>query len=235
MPPATIPTTAKAPAVSGASIRRSAATSAPSLSSIDNGKPLLPRRVRAIDASAGETVRPNPNSAAVWHYTGFDANGDGKLDFDETMHRTISMAAIKDGLLVIADIAGLVHCLDAKTGKVHWTHDLMSPIWGSPCLVDGQIYLGHQDGDVAVFELSDKPKLLATNAMGSPRLQHAGGGRRRDVHRHVHAPVRHLEKTGSRRLQSPITRTRMARQTTAERAGYFFGPRIGTEARETGG
>ena len=133
-----------------------------------NGKPAPSRRGRAVDASAGETVRPNPNSAAVWRYTGFDANADGKLDFNEVMHRTLGMAAIKDNLLVITDIAGLVHCLDVKTGKVHWTHDLMSQIWGSPCLVDGKIYVGNQDGDVAVYELSPKLKLLAKNAMGSP-------------------------------------------------------------------
>jgi outer membrane protein assembly factor BamB len=132
-----------------------------------DGKPVSPRRGWAIDRSAGETARPNPNSAVVWHYAGFDANGDGKLDFEESMHRTLSMAAVKDNLLVIADIAGLVHCLDAKTGKAHWTYDLKSQIWGSPCLVDGRIYVGNQDGDVAVFELSTKPKLLATNAMGS--------------------------------------------------------------------
>ena len=110
-------------------------------------------------------VRPNPNSAAVWHYTGFDANGDGKLDFKETMHRTLGMAAIKDDLLVIADLAGLVHCLDAKTGKVHWTYDMMSAIWGSPLMVDGKIYIGDEDGDVVVFELSPKLKLLAKNNM----------------------------------------------------------------------
>jgi outer membrane protein assembly factor BamB len=126
------------------------------------------RRACAIDEAAGETLRPNPNSAAVWRYSGFDTNGDGKLDPDETMHRSISMAAIKDGLLVTADLAGLVHCLDAKTGKVHWTHDLMSQVWGSPCVVDGKIYVGDQDGDVAVFELSSKVNLLAKNAMGSP-------------------------------------------------------------------
>ena len=135
------------------------------------GKPIsdavrASRRICAIDESAGETLRPNPNSAAVWRYAGFDANGDGKLDFEETMHRSISMAVIKDGLLVIADLSGLVHCLDAKTGKVHWTHDLMSQVWGSPCVADGKIYIGDQDGDVAVFELSSKPKLLAKNAMG---------------------------------------------------------------------
>jgi outer membrane protein assembly factor BamB len=126
-----------------------------------------PRRVRAIDRSAGETARANPNSAAVWRYAGFDANGDGKLDFEETMHRTLSMATIRSGLLVIPDIAGLLHCLDVKTGKVHWTYDMKSQIWGSACLVEDKIYLGDQDGDVLVFALSTKPKLLATNAMQS--------------------------------------------------------------------
>ena len=132
-----------------------------------DGKPVPPRRIQAVDAAAGETARPNPNSAAVWHYTGNDANGDGKLDFEETMHRTLGMAAIKDDLLVIADLAGLVHCLDAKTGKVHWTHDMMAAIWGSPLIVDGKIYIGDEDGDVAVFELSEKMNLLAENNVGS--------------------------------------------------------------------
>jgi outer membrane protein assembly factor BamB len=133
-----------------------------------NGKTVSPRREKAVDLAAGETVKPNPNSAAVWVYEGFDANGNGKLDFEETMHRTISMAAIKDGLLVIGDLSGVVHCLDVKTGKVHWTHDLMSQIWGSPCLVDGKIFIGDQDGDVAVFELSPKLNLLEKNPMGGP-------------------------------------------------------------------
>jgi outer membrane protein assembly factor BamB len=135
------------------------------------GKPIsdavqASRRNCAIDQSAGEKLKPNPNSAAVWRYTGFDANHNGKLDPEEIMHRSISTAVIKNGLLVIADLPGLVHCLDAKTGKVHWTHDLMSQVWGSPCVVAGRIYIGDQDGDVAVFELSSTPKLLAKNAMG---------------------------------------------------------------------
>jgi outer membrane protein assembly factor BamB len=81
------------------------------------------------------------------------------------MHRTISMATIKGGLLVIPDIAGLLHCLDVKTGKPHWTYDLKSQIWGSPCLVEDKIYVGDQDGDVLVFQLVPRLKLLATNPM----------------------------------------------------------------------
>ncbi|MCC6123702.1 MAG: PQQ-binding-like beta-propeller repeat protein [Pirellulales bacterium] len=132
------------------------------------GKPVAPRRNIACDASRGETTKPNPNSAAVWRYTGADADGDGKIDFKETMHRTLGMAAIEDDLLVIADITGLVHCLDARTGKLHWTHDLMSIVWGSPCIADGKIFIGNEDGDVVVFALSQEKKVLGTNPVGSP-------------------------------------------------------------------
>lgn len=132
-----------------------------------SGKPVPPRRLCAVDKEAGETVKPNPNSAVVWRYVGYDANGDGKLDFKEAMHRSLGMVAVKDGLLVAADLAGLIHCLDAKTGKQHWTYDMMAAVWGSPLVVDGKIYIGDEDGDMAVLEFGPKFKLLAENNMGS--------------------------------------------------------------------
>ena len=127
------------------------------------GKPVPPRRIQNLDKQAGERLVPNPNSAALWHYTGQDANGDGTLDFEETMHRSLGLVAVKDGLLVTCDLAGLVHCLDAATGKVHWTHDMLANVWGSALIADGKIYLGDEDGDVAVFALSPTKKLLAEN------------------------------------------------------------------------
>jgi outer membrane protein assembly factor BamB len=130
------------------------------------GKPVPPRRLKAVDEEAGETVRPNPNSACVWHYRGHDANGDGEFDFEETMHRTIALPVIKDDLLVTGDYAGLVHCLDAKTGRVHWTHDVLATIWGSPLIADGKVYLGDEDGDLCVYALAPKLELLAENNMG---------------------------------------------------------------------
>ncbi len=130
------------------------------------GKPVPPRRTEAIDEDAGETVRSNPNSAVVWHYRGHDANGDGKFKFEETMHRSLSMVVVKDNLLVTGDFAGLIHCLDAKTGRVHWTHDTLACIWGSPLVADGKIYLGDEDGDVSVFEFSKTLNLLAENNVG---------------------------------------------------------------------
>lgn len=104
-----------------------------------------------------ETEVPNPNSAVVWHYSGFDLNGDGKLDFEEEMHRAIGSPAIKDDLLFISDFSGLVHCLDAKTGKLHWTFDLLAACWTTPLIVDDKVYVGDEDGDVAIFPLTADP------------------------------------------------------------------------------
>jgi outer membrane protein assembly factor BamB len=83
------------------------------------------------------------------------------------MHRSLALVAVKDGLLVTCDLAGLVHCLDARTGKVHWTYDMLASAWGSPLVADGKIYVGDEDGDVAIFELSPKQKLLAENSAGA--------------------------------------------------------------------
>ena len=133
----------------------------------DPTKSLPHRRNQAVIKEQGEVARPNPNSAAVWHYPGFDANGNGKLDFDETMHRTCGTVAIKDGLLVIPDFSGLVHCVDVKTGKPQWTHDMLAASWGSPMMGDGKIYVGDEDGDISIFELSPEKNLIAEVNMGN--------------------------------------------------------------------
>ncbi|MCL4190367.1 MAG: PQQ-binding-like beta-propeller repeat protein, partial [Thermoguttaceae bacterium] len=131
------------------------------------GRPVAPRRVQAVDEKAGEKVVANPDSAAVWHYRGHDIDGDGKLEFEETMHRTLGMVAIRDGMLVVGDFAGMVHCLDVQTGRPFWTYDMLATIWGSPLIADDKIYLGDEDGEVAVFELAREQNLLAENNMGN--------------------------------------------------------------------
>jgi len=147
-----------------------------------DGKPLPPRRKQAVDSSAGEKAVANPNSAAVWHYRGARAAGAERApgfqegstggsginaEFQGALHRCLGSPTIKDDVLVIGDFAGLVHCLDAKTGRAYWTCDTQSGIWGTPLVADGRIYLGDQDGDVVVFEFGTKLKVLAKNNMGN--------------------------------------------------------------------
>jgi outer membrane protein assembly factor BamB len=68
-----------------------------------------------------------------------------------TRHR---IPVIKDDILHVADFSGLFHCLDAKTGELYWTHDLLAACWGSALVVDGKVYIADEDGDVAVFRHS---------------------------------------------------------------------------------
>lgn len=116
--------------------------------------PIEHRRLQAVDPEEGEVAVANPNSAVIWHYSTYDQDGDGEIDFEETMHRSIGTVTIKDDLLYIADFSGLFHCLNAQTGEVNWTYDMFSAAWGSALIVDGHVYIGDEDGDVAIFELS---------------------------------------------------------------------------------
>lgn len=126
---------------------------------VDDRKHVLPkRRLQAVIPEDGEVAIDNPNSAAVWHYSEYDWNGDGKIaDFEEKMHRTCGTVAIKNGLLFIPDFSGLFHCLDAKTGKVNWTHDLFAATWGSAMIVGDKVYVGDEEGKISIFGLSADP------------------------------------------------------------------------------
>ncbi len=106
----------------------------------------------AIDATKTGDVT---QTAMVWHR--------GNQDF----HRTISSVAIHDGLLYAADLNGFLYCLDARTGQHHWTYDLAAAVWGSPFVVDGKVYIGDEDGDVAVFNEGKKLDLIAEINMGN--------------------------------------------------------------------
>ncbi len=138
------------------------------VSADDKNKVIPPRRLKAVDESMGEVAIENPNSAVVWHYSKFDQNGDGEFDFEEEMHRSCGTVAIKDDLLYISDFSGLFHCLDAKTGKVHFTHDMFAAAWGSPLIVDGKVYIGDEDGEVSVFKLDpNEAEPMAVVDMGN--------------------------------------------------------------------
>ena len=92
-------------------------------------------------------------SGVIWHF--------------DKIRRSISTAAIKDGLIYLADFSGFLHCLDLKTGKPYWTHDMFAAIWGSPMIIGDKVYLGDEDGDVAVMEHSKTFKLVSEMNMGS--------------------------------------------------------------------
>jgi len=126
---------------------------------VEDGKrvPIGPKRIQAVEPEKGDVAVDNPNSGVVWHYSMYDQDEDGEIDFEEEMHRSCGTVAIKDNVLYVSDFSGMLHCLDAK-GKgdgqpiVHFTYDMFAQSWGSPLIADGHVFIGDEDGDVAIFE-----------------------------------------------------------------------------------
>jgi outer membrane protein assembly factor BamB len=104
----------------------------------------------AIDATKTGDIT---ESGRIWHY--------------DKIRRSISTPAIHEGLIYWPDFSGFFHCLDQKTGKPYWTHDLFAAVWGSPMLADGKIYLGDEDGDVVIMQPGKTLKVLGEMNMGS--------------------------------------------------------------------
>src|SRR5262249_8609765 len=105
----------------------------------------------------GVVTKKNPNSGVEWHYGG-PAGDEGDRDF--VFGRTISTAAVHDGLVYVAELEGYLHCLDAKTGKKYWEHNLKAETWGSPYWVDNKVYIGNDDGQLHIFAHGKEKKLI---------------------------------------------------------------------------
>ncbi len=112
-----------------------------------------PGHLYSIDATAGEG--DITDKAATWH-----------LGVDK-FNRTLSTVAVHEGLVYAADLSGNVYCIDEKTGEVYWIYEAFAAIWGSPFVADGKVYVGDEDGDVAILRTGKTKQLVAEINMGT--------------------------------------------------------------------
>ena len=97
-----------------------------------------------------------------------DVTDTGKVWQCYDFQRSFSTVSIADGLVFAADYAGIVHCLDADTGKPCWTHDLGAHAWGSTMAVDGKVVIGDESGKVTVLACSREKKVLSEAHFDAP-------------------------------------------------------------------
>ncbi len=131
-----------------------------------------PKPGEELVAPAGQVAqrggKPNSNSAVVWHFDVAKAGPNGgKVGRGDHMNRTISTAAVSDGLCFVPDFSGYLHCFDAKTGQNYWNYDMESAMWGSPLIVDGHVYASDEDGDIRIFNVAKEMKMIAEHNLGN--------------------------------------------------------------------
>jgi outer membrane protein assembly factor BamB len=102
-----------------------------------------------------------------------DASGTGDItktnclwNYDE-LDRSLSTVAVADGLVYAMDVAGRLHCVDAKTGKPYWVEDTKAEAWGGPLVADGKLYFGNQKL-FYIMAAGKEPKILSKIRLGAP-------------------------------------------------------------------
>ena len=123
----------------------------------------------------GKAGTPNPNSGLIWKYGGPEIAaseaGQKQANENSVFHRSISTAAIGNGMVFIPDMTGFLHCIDWKTGVRNWRHDLESAVWGSSLLVDQKLLLGSEEGELLIFDATKanpgKPRAIQTQFWSS--------------------------------------------------------------------
>jgi hypothetical protein len=82
--------------------------------------------------------------------------------------RMVATPIVKDGLLYVGDLGGMVYCLDAATGVVIWKHETSGAIWGCLLLAGERLYAGNVNGSMTVLRAGRRKELLAQIEMGAP-------------------------------------------------------------------
>ncbi|MBA4064362.1 MAG: hypothetical protein C0501_11745 [Isosphaera sp.] len=117
---------------------------------------VLEVREKGADGKVKVGEKPNPNSHVVWHFGGEETRKWAIRDYK--FGRTMSTVAIVDGILYVPELAGQMHCLNAKTGEHYWQYDMKAGVWGSAYYADGKLYVGTDAGDLFVYRHDKKPE-----------------------------------------------------------------------------
>ncbi len=97
-----------------------------------------------------------------------DVTGGRLIWTSRAVGRVVGTPIVKDGLLYVADLSGIIHCLDAATGVTVWKHDTLEAIWGCVLLVGDRLYVGNVEGKMTVLRVGRKKEVLAEIEMDAP-------------------------------------------------------------------
>jgi outer membrane protein assembly factor BamB len=81
---------------------------------------------------------------------------------------TMTTPAVAQGLVFATDCGQVLHCFDADSGQVYWTHEAEGEMWASPLVADGKVYFGTRRGDFWVLAAAKEKRVLARVPLDAP-------------------------------------------------------------------
>ena len=97
-----------------------------------------------------------------------DAVSGEKIWDSRAVDRSLSNAAIYEGLLYIADFSGRLHCFDADSGKLYWQHELGAGVWSaSPVVVNKKVYINTEKNVLWALQAGREKKVLSHRRLKS--------------------------------------------------------------------
>ena len=97
-----------------------------------------------------------------------DVTKSGLLWTSREVGRVVGTPIVKDGLLYVGDLGGIVHCLDAATGEHLWKRETNDAIWGCLQLAGNHLYVGNAGGLMTVLRAGRRKELLSQIEMDAP-------------------------------------------------------------------
>jgi outer membrane protein assembly factor BamB len=89
-----------------------------------------------------------------------DVTARGVLWSAPLVRHTMTTPAIANGLVFATDCAQVIHCFEAETGAVCWTHEAEGEMWASPLVADGKVYVGTRRGDFWILAAEREKRVL---------------------------------------------------------------------------
>ena len=135
---------------------------------------------RIVDRSSySASNRPVAGNGLVYYTTGWDRgvvtavrpDGSGDVSTSHVAWRSPRGASQKPSLLLLGDLlfmlgdAGIVSCLDAKTGEEVWRARVPDSYSASPLAAEGRIYFFNEDGKTTVIEAGRTFNVLAESTL----------------------------------------------------------------------
>ena len=128
-------------------------------------------------------ARPVYGDGMIYTSTGFmksemlavslDGKPSVKWRHKRSVPKVPSPILVGDQLYMISDKGGILTCLDAKTGSVHFSKRMGGSFYASPLSANGRVYLFGREGQTIVIKPGTELKVLAENKLDGGHMASA--------------------------------------------------------------